>query len=223
MFGSRDHGTERPDSDLDLNGSIRGKPLTADYVLIYRNTRLAVLEAKPDTAPLTEGVAQAKDDATKHQLRFTYASNGLGVYAIDMASGEEGPVQAFPSPEEERARRFSTRGGGADRQLAAAATVSKDPGNPPTDLTRATRRARSTAPPLQPRDRMEIAQRFQRPIAHGSVAVFRTTTDPFHSHSVIVRPFGPWFCLSPRLCFPEPQLSFSNPPRCPSSPTSSTN
>ncbi len=34
------------------------------------------MEAKPDTAPLTEGVAQAKDYASKLQLRFTYASNG---------------------------------------------------------------------------------------------------------------------------------------------------
>jgi type I restriction enzyme R subunit len=32
-------------------GGGRGKPLTADYVLTYRNTRLAVVEAKPDTAP----------------------------------------------------------------------------------------------------------------------------------------------------------------------------
>ena len=38
-------------------GGRRGKPLT------YRNTQLAVVEAKPDTAPLTEGVAQAKDYA----------------------------------------------------------------------------------------------------------------------------------------------------------------
>ncbi len=59
-------------------------------MLTYRNTQLAVVEAKPDTAPLTEGVAQAKDYASKLQLRFTYASNGLGVYAIDMATGKEG-------------------------------------------------------------------------------------------------------------------------------------
>jgi type I site-specific restriction endonuclease len=37
----------------------RGKALTADYVLEYRNTKLAVLEAKAWDKPLTEGVAQA--------------------------------------------------------------------------------------------------------------------------------------------------------------------
>ena len=50
-------------------GGRRGKSLTADDVLTYRNTRLAVVEAKPDTAPLTEGAARAKDYAIKLQLR----------------------------------------------------------------------------------------------------------------------------------------------------------
>jgi type I restriction enzyme R subunit len=99
-------------------GGRRGKPLTADYVLTYRNTQLAVVEAKPDTAPLSEGVAQAKDYASKLQLRFTYASNGLGVYAIDMASGEEGPVAAFPSPEELWARTFAEENAWRDRFAA---------------------------------------------------------------------------------------------------------
>ena len=57
-----------------------------------------MVEAKVDTLPLTEGVGQAKDYAAKLQLRFTYASNGKGVYAIDMDSGEEGEAEAFPSP-----------------------------------------------------------------------------------------------------------------------------
>ena len=43
----------------------RGKPLTADYVLEYRNTKLAVIEAKAWDEELTEGVAQAKNYAGK--------------------------------------------------------------------------------------------------------------------------------------------------------------
>ena len=73
---------------VEGSGGRRGKPLTADYVLAVRNTQLAVVETKPDTAPLSEGVAQAKDYAGKLQLRFTYASNGKGIYAIDMDSRE---------------------------------------------------------------------------------------------------------------------------------------
>ncbi len=41
----------------------RGKPLIADYVLKYRNTKLAVVEAKAWDEALTEGVAQAKNYA----------------------------------------------------------------------------------------------------------------------------------------------------------------
>lgn len=41
----------------------RAKPLIADYVLVYRNTKLAVIEAKAWDEELTEGVGQAKDYA----------------------------------------------------------------------------------------------------------------------------------------------------------------
>jgi type I restriction enzyme R subunit len=78
----------------------RGKALTADYVLEYRNTKLAVVEAKAWDKPLTEGVGQAKDYASKLAVRFTYASNGQGVYGIDMQTGVEGERVGFPSPDE---------------------------------------------------------------------------------------------------------------------------
>jgi len=78
----------------------RGKPLTADYVLEYRNNKLAVVEAKAWDEALTEGVAQAKNYAGKLQIRHTYATNGQGVYAIDMETGVEGPVSRFPTPTE---------------------------------------------------------------------------------------------------------------------------
>jgi type I restriction enzyme, R subunit len=77
----------------------RGKPLTADYVLEYRNTKLAVVEAKAWDKALTEGVGQAKDYAGKLSIRFTYASNGQGIYAVDMQTGQESEIAAFPSPE----------------------------------------------------------------------------------------------------------------------------
>ena len=54
--------------------------LTADYVLEYRNTKLAVVEAKAWDEELTEGVAQAKNYAGKLAIRDAYASNGRGVY-----------------------------------------------------------------------------------------------------------------------------------------------
>jgi len=57
----------------------RGKALTADYVLEYRNTQLAVVQAKAWGMALTEGVAQAKDYATRLAVRSAFASNGHGI------------------------------------------------------------------------------------------------------------------------------------------------
>jgi type I restriction enzyme R subunit len=78
----------------------RAKPLIADYVLEYRNTKLAVVEAKAWDEGLTEGVAQAKNYAGKLEIRHAYSTNGQGVYAIDMDTGKEGPVSQFPTPGE---------------------------------------------------------------------------------------------------------------------------
>lgn len=78
----------------------RGKPLTADYVLIYRNQKLAVIEAKAWDESLTEGVAQAKNYADKLEIRYTYSTNGRELYGIDMQEGREGVQDRFPTPEE---------------------------------------------------------------------------------------------------------------------------
>jgi hypothetical protein len=99
-------------------GGRRGKSLSAGYVLSYRNTALAVVEAKADTLPLTEGVGQAKEYAAKLQLRFTYASNGKGIYAIDRETGEEGEAEAFPTPQELWARTFAEENAWRDRFAA---------------------------------------------------------------------------------------------------------
>lgn len=78
----------------------RAKPLTADYLLVYRNTNLAVVEAKAWNESLTSGVQQAKNYAGKLSIRHTFATNGQGVYAIDMHTGREGERSGFPTPQE---------------------------------------------------------------------------------------------------------------------------
>jgi type I restriction enzyme R subunit len=97
--GSRIH-REYPITPGRIEGQgRRGKALTADYVLVYRNHKLAVVEAKAWDKPLTEGVGQAKQYAEKLAIRFTYATNGQGIYGIDMSSGVEGDVAQYPTPE----------------------------------------------------------------------------------------------------------------------------
>jgi type I restriction enzyme R subunit len=78
----------------------RGKPLTADYVLVYRTHKLAVIEAKAWDEEFTQGVAQAKNYAGKLAVRFTYSTNGRGIYGIDMESGKEGEHLRYPTPDE---------------------------------------------------------------------------------------------------------------------------
>jgi len=78
----------------------RAKALSADYVLVYRNHKLAVIEAKAWDESLTEGVAQAKNYAGKLAIRYTYSTNGRDIYGIDMTEGKEGVVDQYPTPEE---------------------------------------------------------------------------------------------------------------------------
>jgi len=75
------------------------KKLILDYLMLYRNRKLAVVEAKSEDKPLTEGLGQAKQYAEKLGVRFAYSTNGLGFYEVDMQTGAEGPVLAVPSPE----------------------------------------------------------------------------------------------------------------------------
>jgi type I restriction enzyme R subunit len=102
----------------------RGKALTADYVLEYRNTKLAVVEAKAWDKPLTEGVGQAKDYAGKLAVRFAFATNGQGIYQIDMSPDShlshpsEAETTCYPSPDELWNRTFSTANTWRDRFAA---------------------------------------------------------------------------------------------------------
>ena len=96
----------------------RGRSLTADYVLEYRNTKLATVEAKAWDQPLTEGVGQAKDYATKLAIRYTYATNGQGIYAIDMKTGREAEVPQYPTPDELWGKTFAEQNAWRDRFAA---------------------------------------------------------------------------------------------------------
>ena len=96
----------------------RAKGDIADYVLVYRNTKLAVIEAKAWDKPYTEGVGQAKSYAAKLATRFTYSTNGQQIYGIDMATGMEGDVAAYPTPDELWASTFAEANAWRDRFAA---------------------------------------------------------------------------------------------------------
>jgi type I restriction enzyme R subunit len=81
-------------------GGVIPKPEIADYVLVYKNRKLAVIEAKKESLAPTEGVAQAKTYAGKLQTAYTYSTNGHEIYEIGMTTGTEGVVAKFPTPGE---------------------------------------------------------------------------------------------------------------------------
>lgn len=78
----------------------RATPLKADYILEYKNRRIGIVEAKARDVYYTDGVGQAKDYAERLKIRYTYSTNGLKIYGVDMEQGTEGDVSSFPTPDE---------------------------------------------------------------------------------------------------------------------------
>ena len=85
-------------------------PKKADYILEYKKQKLAVIEAKSDEKDVSAGVEQAKLYAEMLKIRYTYATNGDEIWAIDMGvkdddgnyiiPSKEGLADKFPSPQE---------------------------------------------------------------------------------------------------------------------------
>jgi type I restriction enzyme R subunit len=87
------------EGQIQLDGK-RGKKEIADYILVYNNQKLAVIEAKSENTGATEGVAQAKSYAEQLTINYTYSTNGHDIYEISMKTGKEKYVAAFPTPEQ---------------------------------------------------------------------------------------------------------------------------
>lgn len=83
-----------------ISKTSKPNPLKADYILSYKGVKLAVVEAKSDEKDVSDGVGQAKQYAEMLNIRYTYSTNGDALYAIDMQTGEEGEIDAFPTPDE---------------------------------------------------------------------------------------------------------------------------
>ena len=88
-------------------GGGRSEKIKADYVLVYKGIKLAVVEAKSNDLGVGEGVAQAKQYADKLKLETTYSTNGKEIYSICMKTGTEGLVDNYLTPEELWNKTFS--------------------------------------------------------------------------------------------------------------------
>lgn len=75
---------------------VRGKPKRADYLLRYRRDYpIAVVEAKANHKTPGAGLAQAKEYAAILDLKFAYATNGLGIVEFDFLTGLERVLTSF--------------------------------------------------------------------------------------------------------------------------------
>lgn len=73
----------------------------ADYLLQYnRDFTIAVVEAKAEDHPASEGMQQAKDYAEILGLKFAYATNGHQIIEFDYLTGQERELDAFPTAAE---------------------------------------------------------------------------------------------------------------------------
>ena len=99
-------------------GGRRARPEIADYVLVYRNRKIGVIEAKAEGMAPTEGLAQAKAYAEKLAIEYTYATNGHEICEVNMRTGKEWYPERFPTPDELWAAVHSDALAGEEKQRA---------------------------------------------------------------------------------------------------------
>lgn len=87
-----------------LANNQRSKRCYVDYLLHKNNRFLAVIEAKKEGLPPTEGLQQAINYAQKLQVRFVYSSNGKRIYEFDRETGKGEFIEFYPTPDELESR-----------------------------------------------------------------------------------------------------------------------
>lgn len=95
----RERNAKITDGKINVGGT-RSKPMIADYILVYKGIKLAVVEAKSDELEVGEGVAQAKLYGNKLKLETTYSTNGREIYYMCLKTGEEKLVADYLTPDE---------------------------------------------------------------------------------------------------------------------------
>ena len=83
-----------------LIGNKRGKRYFVDYLLTYKNTNLAIVEAKSEDKDPLDGLQQSINYAQKLKIDYVYSSNGHKIYEHSLLSGNGRFVDNFKSPDE---------------------------------------------------------------------------------------------------------------------------
>ena len=83
-----------------LIGNKRGKRYFVDYLLSFKNTNLAIVEAKADDKDPLDGLQQSINYAQKLKIDFVYATNGDKIYEHSLIEGSGRWVENYPTPDE---------------------------------------------------------------------------------------------------------------------------
>jgi type I restriction enzyme R subunit len=118
----RERQAQITDGKINVGG-VRSKPMKADYILVYKGIKLAVVEAKSNELSVGEGVAQAKLYAEKLKLETTYSTNGKEIYSICMKTGAEGLVEKYLTPDELWKKTYPSTSSGYDSDIERSRNV----------------------------------------------------------------------------------------------------
>lgn len=89
-----------------LVGNKRGKRYFVDYLLTYKNTNLAIVEAKAQSYDPLDGLQQSINYAQKLKVDFVYTTNGEKIYEHSLISGSGKYIDSYPSPHELFERKY---------------------------------------------------------------------------------------------------------------------
>jgi type I restriction enzyme R subunit len=91
-----------------LIGNKRGKRYFVDYLLTYKNTNLAIVEAKSVDCDPLDGLQQSINYAQKLKIDFVYSTNGKRIYEHCLLDGKGRFVDNYPSPTELFYRKYGS-------------------------------------------------------------------------------------------------------------------
>jgi len=89
-----------------LIGGKRGKRYFVDYLLSYKNTNLAIIEAKAESKDPLDGLQQSINYAERLKINFVYTTNGHKIYEHSLIDGKGSFIENYPTPDELFERKY---------------------------------------------------------------------------------------------------------------------
>jgi len=90
-----------------LIGGKRGKRYFVDYLLTYKNTNLAIIEAKAESKDPLDGLQQSINYAQRLGIDYVYTTNGHKIYEHSLKDGNGKFLEEYPTPEELFERKYA--------------------------------------------------------------------------------------------------------------------